>query len=62
MIDRSYLARHAAALLEMAKSTSDRVLAAALIDKAAELKSRIDQNGYRDLTPAPPDVELPHAS
>jgi hypothetical protein len=42
VIDRNYLARHAATLLKLARSTSDRTLAAAMIDKAAELKARID--------------------
>ena len=57
MIDRTYLARHVATLLKLARSTSDRLLAATLIDKAVELKSRIDDNGYRDLTPVPPDID-----
>ena len=62
MIDRNYLARHAATLLKLARSTSDRALAAALIDKAAELKTRIDESAYPDVTPAAPDVEAPYAN
>jgi hypothetical protein len=42
MIDKNYLARHAATLLKLAWSTADRDLAAALISKAADLKARID--------------------
>ena len=62
MLNQTYLARHAAHLLKLARSTSDRLLAAALIDKAIELRSRMDETGFRDLTPAPPDVEPPRAS
>jgi hypothetical protein len=57
VLNQTYLARHAAHLLKLARSTSDRLLAAALIEKAIELRSRMDESGFRDLTPAPPDVE-----
>lgn len=62
MIDRNYLARHAATLLRIARSTADRTVAAALVDKACQLKARIDENEYPDVTPLAPDVEPPHAS
>jgi hypothetical protein len=61
MIDRNYLARHAAALLKMARATSDPQVAAALIDKAADLKARIDDFHYPDVTPLAPDIEPPRA-
>ena len=57
MIDKSYLVRDAAALLKLARSTSDPSLATAMIDKAAELKTRIDESDYPDVTPIAPDVE-----
>lgn len=57
MIDRNYLARHAAALLKIARATADRAVAAALVDKAANLKARIDENEYPDVTPLAPDIE-----
>jgi hypothetical protein len=62
VIDRNYLARHAATLLKIARSTADRAVAAALVDKATELKARIDENDYPDVTPLAPDIEPPHAS
>jgi hypothetical protein len=61
MIDRNYLARHAAMLLELARSTADRARAATLIDKAADLKARIDESDFPDVTPRAPDVEPPRA-
>jgi len=60
VIDKGYLVRHAATLLKLARSTSDPALATALIDKAAELKDRIDD--YPDVTLIAPDVEPPPAS
>jgi hypothetical protein len=61
MIDRNYLARHAAALLKLAQSSADPDLAAALVAKAADLKARIDENAWPDVTPLAPDVETPRA-
>jgi hypothetical protein len=51
MIDRNYLAGHAAVLLNLARATADRTVAAALIDKAAELKERIDESRLLDWAP-----------
>jgi hypothetical protein len=62
MIDRNYLARHAAALLKIARSTGDPDRVAALIGKAADLKARIDESSYPDVTPVAPDIEPPRAS
>jgi hypothetical protein len=62
MIDRNYLARHAAMLLRLARSTADRAVAAAFIDKATELKDRIDDSTYPDVTPLAPDIEPPRAN
>jgi hypothetical protein len=62
MIDRNYLARHAAALLKLAQVTSDPDVAAALVAKAADLKARIDGTSYPDVTPHAPDIEPPHAT
>lgn len=62
MIDRNYLARHAAMLLKLAGSTKDRDIAANLVDKAADLKARIDDANYPDVTPLAPDVEPPRAN
>jgi hypothetical protein len=62
MIDRNYLARHAAMLLKLARSTKDRAIAAALIDKATDLKSRIDEFPLHDVTPLAPDIDPPRAN
>ena len=42
MLDRQYLQRQAAMLVKFAKSTHDPNLAAALLDKAADLMSKLD--------------------
>jgi hypothetical protein len=54
IVDRNYLARHAAALLRLARATADRAVAAAMVAKAADLKSRMDETGYprRGASPA----------
>ena len=62
MIDRNYLARRAALLLNLARTTADRALAATLIDKAADLKARIDASSRPDVTPLAPDIERSRAS
>jgi len=60
VIGRQYFVRQAGTLLEFARATNDPELAAALIEKAADLKSQVD-----DQEPAPessalaPDVERP---
>ena len=59
VIDRNYLARHAMALLRLARSTADRTLAAALVAKAADLQARIEEADYPDVTPSAPDIEPP---
>jgi hypothetical protein len=51
-------AREAAAvLLRFSKSTSDPNLAAALIEKAADIKDRDDSLQKIDKSPRPPDVQ-----
>jgi len=46
-------------LLKFAKSTNDPNVAAALIEKAADLKSKVDESTLADPTPLAPDVEPP---
>jgi hypothetical protein len=43
MLGRTYFIRQAATLLKFAQSTSDPNVAAGLVEKAADLKSRIDE-------------------
>lgn len=60
MIGRQYFVRQAATLLKFAKSTNDPKLAAAVMEKAAALKSQGDQAlPAADLTPLAPDIEPP---
>jgi hypothetical protein len=62
MIDRNYLARHAATLLRLARSTGDPDLAAALISKAADLKARMDEASCPDVPPLASGIEPPTAT
>ena len=57
MIGKHYFTRQATTLLMLAKSTTDANVAAALIDKAADLKSRFDEPGVPDPTCLAPDIE-----
>ncbi len=59
VLGRLYLTRQAAALLRFANSTSDPKLAAALVERAAQLKSQADEraSSRSDPSPYPPDVE-----
>jgi hypothetical protein len=57
VIGRQYLVRQAETLLKFATSTRNRDLAAVLVDKAADLKSQVDESGIPDRTPRAPDVE-----
>jgi hypothetical protein len=59
VLGRQYLMLQAMTLLKFAKSTNDPNVAAALIDKAADLKSRVDDSTVPDPTPLAPDVEPP---
>lgn len=58
MVGRSYFKRQAATLLRFAKSTSDPQTVAALVKKADELRSQVDETAPSpDLSPRAPDVE-----
>jgi hypothetical protein len=57
VIGRQYLVRQAQTLLKFATSTKNPDLAAVLVDKAADLKSQLDESGIPDRTPRAPDVE-----
>jgi hypothetical protein len=62
VIGREYFERQAAILFKFAKATTDPKISAALLDKAADLKLQVDENGAPDLTPLAPDVEPPPAT
>jgi hypothetical protein len=58
VIGREYFLRQAATLVGFARSTNDPQLAAALIEKAADLLAQIDQSDARsDPSPHAPDME-----
>ena len=54
--------RQAATLLKLAQTTTDPKVAAGLVEKAAELKSQVDEaTTLPDLGPLAPDIEPPTA-
>jgi hypothetical protein len=60
VLGRNYFARQAATLLKFAQSTKNPELAAVLIEKAADLKSQIDEKEPPpDASFLAPDVERP---
>jgi hypothetical protein len=63
VIGKLYFVRQAATLLRFAQSTHDPNVAAALVEKAADLKSQMDATSLRsDVTPLAPDVIPPIAT
>jgi hypothetical protein len=58
---KSYFKRQATTLIKFAQSTSDPKLVAALVDKAIDLRSNVDEvePPPSDLSPRAPDVEGP---
>jgi hypothetical protein len=62
VIGKQYFMRQAAILFGIAKATKDPKMSAALMDKAADVKSKVDELGAPlDLTPLAPDIEPPRA-
>ena len=62
VIGKEYFMRQAAILFGLAKATTDPKISAALVDKAADIKSRLDEPGPPDSTPLAPRVEPPSAT
>ncbi len=60
MLGRFYVARQVATLLRFASETKNPQLAAVLVERAADLKEKIEQAPapQDDKSPVPPDVEL----
>ena len=57
VIGRNYLVRQAATLLKFAKSTTDPQVVAALVEKADQLRSQVDESSPApDQSPRAPDV------
>jgi hypothetical protein len=60
VIGRQYFVRQATTLLKFANSTTNAKLAAVLVEKAANLKSQVDETSPPpDQSPRAPDVETP---
>lgn len=60
VIGRQYFTRQATTLLKFANSTTNAELAAVLVEKAANLKSQVDEaSPPPDQSPRAPDVEIP---
>ena len=60
VIGKEYFLRQAAILFGLAKATADPKISAALLDKAADLKSQVDEPGAADLSPPlAPDIDPP---
>ena len=57
MAGRYYFTRQATTLIKFAMVTSDPKVVAALVDKAVDLKSQVDEG--IDPSPRAPDVERP---
>jgi hypothetical protein len=57
VVDKQYLTRQATTLLKFAQSISDPRVSAKLIEKAADLKDRVDVASARDTGPRAPDVQ-----
>ena len=63
VIGRAYFVRQAAILYEVAKATRDPKISAAFMEKAVDLKLRVDDpSASHDLTPLAPDIEPPSAT
>jgi len=57
VVGRQYLTRQATTLLKFAKTVTDPNVAAGLVEKAAELKSQMDESNLSDRSARAPDVE-----
>lgn len=57
MVGRQYLTRQATTLLKFAKTVTDPNVAAGLVEKAAELKSQMDEFNLSDRSARAPDIE-----
>ena len=57
MVGREYLTRQATTLLKFARTVTDPNVAAGLVEKAADLKSQVDDSIRADRNPKAPDVD-----
>jgi hypothetical protein len=61
VIGKAYFVRQAGILFRFAKATKDPKISAAIMEKAADLKLRVDDPAAasRDVTPRAPDIDPP---
>lgn len=57
VLGKRYLASQAATLLQFATTTTNAQLSAVLVEKAAQIKARIDAEHHSDMSVTPPDVQ-----
>jgi hypothetical protein len=57
VVGKQYLTRQATTLLKFAQTVTDPNVAAGLVEKAADLKSRVDDSNVADKSSQAPDVE-----
>jgi len=62
VVGTQYLTRQATTLLKFAQTVTDPNVAAGLVEKAAELKSKVDDPNRPDKSPRAPDVEQTSSS
>ena len=62
VIGKAYFVRQAAILFRFAKATKDPKISAALLEKAADLKLRVEEPVPSDVTSQSPDIEPPAAT
>jgi len=56
VVGKQYLTQQAVTLLKFAQTVTDPNVAAGLVEKAVDLKSRVDESNARDNGPRAPDV------
>jgi hypothetical protein len=57
VVGKQYLTQQAVTLLKFAHTVTDPNVAAGLVEKAVDLKSRVDASNARDKSPRAPDVQ-----
>jgi hypothetical protein len=57
VVGKQYLTQQAVTLLKFAQTVTDPNVAAGLVEKAVDLKSRMDASNARDKSSRAPDVE-----
>ena len=61
VVGKQYLTRQATILLKFARTVTDPNVAAGLVEKAADLKSQVDESNLPDKSSRPPDVGQNHS-